>query len=556
MNSIVSVNVSTVVAPTPATLQKCGAFISQGGTTTTQGVASLLTQLSDLTPLLPSPAAITSITWLSSVATVTTTAPHGLPIGQNVKVQIAGAVPAGYNGNFVATVTGASTFTYPLATNPGSETTPGTWVNFSAIELVQMATTFFAQGFSQTVSVLELGAGSIASGVAALTAYLTANPNSNYTPGALNFFYSYQVSRGWDANSAFLTLMQSYESPTSKTYFYITTTLATYQNYTNLEKCAITLIEAPIYDLFPANVLTGLTYSSGTGQVTATTTTAHGVSPGSWFTISGCTPAGYNGTFLAQPGTTGSTLIYNVPSNPGAESALGTLVASLYPSAGISAEEFSISALFFVSLNYAPSTTNKVTPFAFSFIYGVTPFPTQGQSALLATLQAAFTNIVGTGAEGGISNTIILWGTTEDGNDFTYWYSVDATQIYLDLNTANAVINGSNNPINPLYLNQPGIDYLQAVAASTMNQLISYGLVNGSVVQTALDGPVLDQNLDQGDYADQTVVNAVPFLTYYTENPGDYKIGRYAGFSVIYTPNRGFISIVYIVVVTELVAQG
>src|ERR1700739_4436293 len=313
MNSIVTVNVSTVVAPTPATLQKVGAFISQGGTTTTQGVASLLTQLSDLTPLLQTPAVISSITWLSSVATVTTSAPHGIPIGQTTKVQIANAVPAGYNGNFPATATGANTFTYPLPTNPGTETSPGTWINFSAIELVQMATTLFAQGFSQTASVLELGAGNIASGVAALTTYLTANPNNNYTPGALNFFYSYMVPRGWDANSKFLTLLQSLESPTSKTYFYVTTTMATYQNYKNLEKDVIALIEAPIFDVFPANALTGLTFSNG--QAIATTTTAHGVSPGSWFTISGCTPSGYNGTFLAQPGNTGSTLIYNLPSN-------------------------------------------------------------------------------------------------------------------------------------------------------------------------------------------------------------------------------------------------
>jgi hypothetical protein len=71
---------------------------------------------------------------------------------------------------------------------------------------------------------------------------------------------------------------------------------------------------------------------------------------------------------------------------------------------------------------------------------------------------------------------------------------------------------------------------------------------------TTLDGPQLDQNLDQGLYADRTVVNAVPFVIYSEENPSDYKIGRYAGLGVVYMPQGGFINIVYNVVVTQLIA--
>ncbi len=74
--------------------------------------------------------AITSITWASSVATVTTTNPHGLVTGQ--EVMILGVVPAGYNGFYSPkqsngiTVTGSTTFTFPLTANPGSVTTEGT----------------------------------------------------------------------------------------------------------------------------------------------------------------------------------------------------------------------------------------------------------------------------------------------------------------------------------------------------------------------------------------------------------------------------------------------
>ncbi|MXE01577.1 hypothetical protein FQZ98_27505, partial [Escherichia coli] len=87
-------------------------------------------------------------------------------------------------------------------------------------------------------------------------------------------------------------------------------------------------------------------------------------------------------------------------------------------------------------------------------------------------------NYVDTGAEGGISNTILVKGVTSDGNDMTYWYSVDWVQINVDMQLANTVINGSNNPINPLYYNQDGIDRLQQVAQAVFNTGVSYGLVN------------------------------------------------------------------------------
>ena len=76
---------------------------------------------------------ITSMTWASSVVTVTTTAPHGISSGQTVN--IAGATPTSYNGQYTATNTGPYTFTYPLASNPGTVTVQGTfapvWVTTS-----------------------------------------------------------------------------------------------------------------------------------------------------------------------------------------------------------------------------------------------------------------------------------------------------------------------------------------------------------------------------------------------------------------------------------------
>jgi hypothetical protein len=68
-------------------------------------------------------ATISSATWLSGTVTVTTAAAHGLVTG--ARVTISGASPITYNGTFMITVTGANTFTYAAATNPGTYVSGG-----------------------------------------------------------------------------------------------------------------------------------------------------------------------------------------------------------------------------------------------------------------------------------------------------------------------------------------------------------------------------------------------------------------------------------------------
>ena len=64
---------------------------------------------------------ISSITNVTTTATLTTAAPHGLVTGNQVVV--AGTTPAAYSGTFVITVTGLSTFTYTMLSNPGGVAT-------------------------------------------------------------------------------------------------------------------------------------------------------------------------------------------------------------------------------------------------------------------------------------------------------------------------------------------------------------------------------------------------------------------------------------------------
>ena len=83
---------------------------------------------------------ISSITFLTTTATLTTSSVHGLSTG-NV-VTVSGASPSNYNGTYSITVTGTSTFTYVMATAPTTNATVvGTYTSGSwQTSLVNSAT--------------------------------------------------------------------------------------------------------------------------------------------------------------------------------------------------------------------------------------------------------------------------------------------------------------------------------------------------------------------------------------------------------------------------------
>jgi len=74
---------------------------------------------------------------------------------------------------------------------------------------------------------------------------------------------------------------------------------------------------------------------------------------------------------------------------------------------------------------------------------------------------------------------------------------------------------------------------LQAVEQRVMNNAIAFGLALAPVT-----------------------VTATPFATYVVQNPTDYPSGIYRGLAVTYTPQRGFIQIVFYVNVTSFPAAG
>ena len=456
--SIVTTNVTQAVAAAPSTLQRTGALVSIGGTTLANNASLLLTQLSDLTSHLAGGISITaaSTTWVGGTVTMTTATAHGFTTGDIVTVAgFAGAGYTGYNGTFTITVASPTTFTYAVVatlTSPATGTAVVT--DQDVAELTAMATTFFAQGTSQAVYVLELGHGTITSDVAALGAYITANPL---------LYYRYLVPREFAAEATFVSLMATYESATAKVYFHVTSTLSTYASFTALMKNVFQLIEA--------------------STVTAT--------------------------------------------------------------------EFTSAAPFYNALKINPGSTNQVAPFCYGFVTGVTAYPVTAAQVIL--FKAAKLNYISTGAEGGISNTMIVDGLMCDGNPLNYWYSVDWMQINVDLQVSNAVINGSNQ-VPPLYYNQSGINRLDIVAQRIAGQGVSYGLALGPVNSYQLSSADFNTLLASGKAPLGVITNAVPFASYTTLNPLDYPLGQYSGLSVSYTPARGFQTITFNINVSNFVA--
>jgi hypothetical protein len=277
----------------------------------------------------------------------------------------------------------------------------------------------------------------------AVTGITITNPGSGYT-AAPTVTFSGGSGTGATATAVmigeFPAFLTAYEGLTAQTYFFVTTTVGTYSQYTAQMKDLFALVESP-----------------------------------------------------------------NAPTT-----------------------EFSCAAPFWKFLAYSPSAVSRMTPMAFSYMYSVTAYPSVGNAATLASLKTANVNYIGTGAEGGISNTVLFWGTMLDGNDASYWYDVDWVVINSHLQLAAAVINGSNNPQNPLYYNQNGINQLLAVEQSLANSALAFGV------------------------ALQATVTATPFATYVQQHPTDYAAGIYNGIAMSFVPQLGFKSITFNVTVSNI----
>lgn len=74
--------------------------------------------------------AISSLTWSAGAVTVVTASPLPTSFNQGYEfgTVISGTTPGGYAGTFEATVLAGSSFSYPLASDPGTATGPGNYL--------------------------------------------------------------------------------------------------------------------------------------------------------------------------------------------------------------------------------------------------------------------------------------------------------------------------------------------------------------------------------------------------------------------------------------------
>jgi len=373
-------------------------------------------------------------------------------------------------------------------------------------ELLHMATTFFAQGTGVGVYLLELGYNAnIATQITSLETWITANPG---------VFYSYLVPVDWDSMSE---IVGSVTIGTG-TYTY---TVAPTVTFTAASGGGVTATATATID--------------SNGQVTAITITDPGWYPnqaaptatlsvadtGTAPTLTVIMANALNVMAKNYSSATGKTYFYTTTTTSGMTAyATNKAIFSLVTSPTAPSTEFSVAFPFYQWLANNPRAASPLAPMGFRYGYGVTPWSPIGNEGTLTNILTNYTNVVYTGAEGGISTSCLFRGMLQDGTQASWWYGIDWFQIQVKQALAAAIINGSNsNP--PLLYNQNGINTLQKIAQNIANSAVTFGC------------------------ALSATVSAQSFVDYTTQNPNDYAAGIYDGFSATVVGQNGFQSITF-----------
>ena len=192
--------------------------------------------------------AITSITNTGTGALVTTSADHNLYTGNIVVVT--GATPSAYNGTYAITRQSATTFTYALTTNPGGNATVVGTYSVAAVTISEL----FHNGTTANAT------------TATAHGLLTGNQItvSGSTPSDYNG--TFIITRLSDTQFSYvMATTPATDATVIGTYVVVAQTIST-------------------------NVQTGIIAK-------ATTPVNHDLVTGDVITVSGCTPAAYNGTY-------------------------------------------------------------------------------------------------------------------------------------------------------------------------------------------------------------------------------------------------------------------
>lgn len=249
---------------------------------------------------------ISSISFVNTLATLTTATAHGLTTG--AYVSITGTTPAAYSGVFKITVTGTTTFTYLTVTTPsGNATVVGSYLNQATTPVYTL------MNYTQTGTYKLFGA-------AGADIWETkANPAVKVFSGiSSDKLQSVNIT---NTGGKFLVACNGIDPVMiydGSAWFYVATT-TTAQTISTITR-------------------------GGAGNLTATLTTAspHGLITGNRVTISGATESNYNGTYVIT--VTGvSSFTYTMATAPAANAS----VVGTYTTIGITG----VNSNTFVNVN-------------------------------------------------------------------------------------------------------------------------------------------------------------------------------------------------------------
>ena len=261
-------------------------------------------------------ASVSSATWSSNVAVITTAAAHGQSSDQ--QVTIAGITPTGYNGNYAVKVIDATHLAYSLATNPGTYASAGTVATSAGIKNVQASDTMLP--YAGTLPL-------------ATDIHVRVDASKTYGPTSIQ-------AASWSAGTATITTpaahgLQAGQQITTSGYAPGTYAIGV-PDPTHL---TIPVVADPgAYSSGGSfKPPLGLTVASASAaaagsawNVTLQTSAAHGFVSGQPVTIAGITPAAYNGTSqIVQVAGNPSQFTYALGTNPGAYTSGGTLTAAV-----------------------------------------------------------------------------------------------------------------------------------------------------------------------------------------------------------------------------------
>lgn len=231
---------------------------------------------------LPTAKTISSITRVTTTATVTTAAAHGWATGNVVAIEGAtGGDGTYYNGDFAITVTGGSTFTYTMSGTP-SGSAAGTLIAYKGLRIFE------------TYDDLVRGS----------CVYATADNTEGIVLATTLAAYVYRAG----------------EAIAEIAYPANETVAAT-------DDCDLVQFLDKVYLFRGYQTAAALTLASLTrsGATATATATAHGLSSNTWVDVQGANEAEYNGIFQITV-TGANTFTYAVTGTP-ASPATGTLTA-------------------------------------------------------------------------------------------------------------------------------------------------------------------------------------------------------------------------------------